>query len=75
MNTTDRAILRGLAARYREVCRRPEMDERPALWRQRNSLKWTRPLIYPRAFAWKETPESQLRCQEPFFPACAAGCS
>ena len=67
MPTTDRTILRDLAARYMEVCARPEMDERRDLWRRHNSLKWTRPLIYTRAFAWKEMPESRLECQDPFF--------
>ena len=67
MTHTDRTILRDLAARYMEVCARPEMNERRNLWRRHNSLKWTRPLIYTRAFAWKEMPESQLDCQDPFF--------
>ena len=67
MTHTDHTILRDLAARYMEVCARPEMNARRDLWRRHNSLKWTRPLIYTRAFAWKEMPESQLECQEPFF--------
>jgi hypothetical protein len=67
MTHTDHTILRDLAARYGDVCARPEMNERRDLWRRHNSLKWTRPLIYTRAFAWKEMPESQLECQEPFF--------
>ncbi len=67
MTGTDRSIVRDLAARYIEVCARPEMDERRDLWRRHNSLKCTRPLIYVRAFAWKEMPESQLLCEDPFF--------
>ncbi|MBM4460472.1 MAG: hypothetical protein FJ011_22395, partial [Chloroflexi bacterium] len=67
MTHTDQTILRDLAARYGEVCGRPEMDARRDLWRRHNSLKWTRPLIYTRAFAWKELPESELVCQDPFF--------
>ena len=60
MTDNDRTILRDLARRYMEVCSKPEIDERRDLWRQHNSLKWTRPLIYVRAFAWKEMPEAQL---------------
>lgn len=67
MDGADRMILRDLAVRYMEVCSRPEMNERRALWRRHNSLKETRPLIYTRAFAWKEMPEAQLACRDPFF--------
>jgi hypothetical protein len=67
MTDTDRTILRELATRYLDVCARPEIDARRDLWRRHNSLKWTRPPIYTRAFAWKEMPESRLECQEPFF--------
>ena len=64
---SDVRLLRDLAKRYADVCRKPTYDERRDLWRRHNSLKWTRPLIYTRAFAWKEMPESQLDCQDPFF--------
>jgi hypothetical protein len=67
MTDNDRTILRDLARRYMEVCSRPEIDVRRNLWRKHNSLKWTRPLIYVRAFAWKEMPESRLACKDPFF--------
>jgi len=67
MTHTDQAILRDLAARYMEICGRPEMDARRDLWRKHNSRKWTRPLIYTRAFAWQELPEARLECQDPFF--------
>lgn len=67
MENSDRSVLRELATRYMEICQRPEQVERRCLWRQHNSLKWTHPLIYVRAFAWKEMPESQLVCQDPFY--------
>ena len=67
MTDNDRTILRDLARRYMEVCSKPEIDERRDLWRQHNSLKRTRPLIYVRAFAWKEMPEARLACEDPFF--------
>ena len=67
MSQTDRTILRELAQKYMEICARPEQAERRRLWRRHNSLIWTRPLIYIRAFAWKEMPDSTLQCQDTFF--------
>ncbi|MHB0999910.1 MAG: uroporphyrinogen decarboxylase/cobalamine-independent methonine synthase family protein [Armatimonadota bacterium] len=65
----DIKILRDLAARYMEVCSNPEQDVRRDLWRRHNSLKQTQPLIYVRAFAWGEMPESKCECADPFFRA------
>jgi hypothetical protein len=62
----DVAVLRDLASRYVEVCAEPVQDQRRALWRQHNSLKRTRPLIYVRAYAWAEMPESRCLCADPF---------
>ncbi len=64
---TDRDILRDLARRYLDICRKPVQQERRNLWRQHNSLKPTRPLVYIRAFAWSEMPHSRCQCQDPFF--------
>lgn len=61
----DIAILRDLAAHYMEICSDPVMDKRRDLWRRHNSLKRTPPLIYVRAFAWQEMPQSKLQCQDP----------
>jgi hypothetical protein len=58
-------VIRDLAKRYLEACCRPDQVERRRLWRMHNSLKWTRPLIYVRAFAWAEMDESHLVCQDP----------
>jgi hypothetical protein len=66
-NGRDVEILRDLARRYVEVCQRDVQDERRDLWRKHNSLIRTRPLIYVRAFAWRETPASKLACQDPFY--------
>lgn len=66
---TDRDILRELASQYLEICCRPEQQERRAQWRQHNSLRETRPLIYVRAFAWEEMPQSRCLCQDPFYRA------
>jgi len=65
MEANERAVLRDLTQRYLDVCQRPEQNERRNLWRRHNSLKWTRPLIYVRAFAWREMPEAQLTGQTP----------
>ena len=64
--TTDRTILRDLARRYLEICRRDVQDARRDLWRRHNSLHPTRPLIYVRAFAWSEMAEAQCQCEDPF---------
>lgn len=65
-NLKDAAVLRDLAQRYAEVCARPEMRIRRDAWRRHNSFQGQRPLIYVRAFAWTEMPESRLVCQDPF---------
>ena len=62
----DLRTLRDLAKRYAEVCGDPKQDTRRDLWRRRNSLKPTRPLIYIRAFAWEEMPESRCEIEDPF---------
>lgn len=67
MATSDVVLLRELAEQYAEICRDPVMDERRDLWRRHNSLKRTRPLIYVRAFAWQEMPQSELHCEDPFY--------
>jgi hypothetical protein len=67
MSTHDIKILHELAQAYAEISSDPVMDERRDLWRRHNSLKRTRPLIYVRAFAWREMPQSELHCEDPFF--------
>lgn len=58
--------MRDLAKQYVELCAKPVQVERRALWRAHNSLRKTRPLIYVRAFAWKEMPQSKCMCEDPF---------
>ena len=67
MTPTDTTILRDLAQRYIEVCSDPVQDERRELWRRQNSLQGERPLIYVRAFAWREMPDAAGQCADPFF--------
>ena len=73
----DIAILRDLTRQYVEICNRSAMDERRDQWRRHNSLKRTRqdrrPLIYVRAFAWREMPASELQCEDPFYRGYEAG--
>jgi hypothetical protein len=69
MATRDRTLLRDLAKAYADAARDPRQNERRDLWRRHNSLKPTRPLIYVRAFAWHEMPESACRCEDPFLRA------
>ncbi len=64
---SGRNILRDLAQRYAEICREDVQEERRLLWRRHNSLEATRPLIYVRAFAWEEMPESRCCCVDPFY--------
>lgn len=63
----DREILRDLTRQYAEVSSDPVQGTRRDLWRRHNSLKGDRPLVYVRAFAWREMPESRLTCEDPFF--------
>jgi len=65
-NPRDVRVLRDLAQRYAEVCARPEMKARRDAWRRHNSFRGGPPLIYVRAFAWTEMPESRLVCEDPF---------
>ncbi len=67
MTPPDIALLRDLAARYADVCRADAQRARRDQWRAHNSLQPGLPLIYVRAFAWTEMPESRLLCQDPFF--------
>ncbi len=66
MNAHDKIILRELAKEYSEICAQPVQDQRRTLWRRHNSLKRTRPLIYVRSFAWKEMPQAECLCEDPF---------
>lgn len=63
----DYEILRDLAEKYLEICNEDIQEERRRLWRKQNSLDSERPLIYARAFAWKEMPDSKLKCEDEFF--------
>lgn len=61
----DRTLLRGLAARLREIAALPVMAERKRRWRYHNALKSERPLVltFPEG-AWAELlPESECKCE------------
>jgi len=67
----DLDILRALANEYLEICHEDIQHERRNLWRQHNSLKPTRPLIYIRRLAWPELSKFidkyKCKCADPFF--------
>ena len=65
MVDNDRMILRDLAKRYLDICNIPEQQERRKRWRAHTSFKGDRPLIYIRAFAWHEMPQSVCQCEDP----------
>lgn len=67
MTPAERTLLRDLAKRYAAVAADPAMDRRRAAWRRHNSLKSGRPLIYVRAVAWHELPESKCQLADPFW--------
>ena len=66
ISSTDRTLLRDLASRYLGICHAEVQRERRDAWRRHNSLAPTRPLIYVRAFAWSEMPESTCVCEDSF---------
>ena len=59
-------IVRELAKKYREICNAPEQNGKRDMWRRHNSFRKTPVLIYIRAFAWNEMPESKCLCQNEF---------
>ncbi|MFW6367308.1 MAG: hypothetical protein ACOC0L_01435 [bacterium] len=65
--TTDADILRPLVEQYLEICARPEQAERRRLWRKLHDLDSERPMVYVRAFAWKELPENVCECRDSLF--------
>ncbi len=67
MTSTDRTILRDLAARVAQIAALPIQEERRRLWKAHNSLKPERPmtLLFPEG-GWVELlSESSLQCREP----------
>ena len=61
-----KGCLYDLAMRVSEIARGGEMNRRRALWRDQNSFRGERPLIYVRAFAVDEWfDKSVLRCEDP----------
>ena len=65
MDAVSRDTLRNLAEQYMDLCSDPVQNQRRELWRTHNSLKPTPVLIYVRAFAWLEMPQSLCVCEDP----------
>jgi hypothetical protein len=63
--STDRLILRRLAARVREIAAGPVMDQRRALWREHNALRTDYPPVFVYPYdCWVELiPPSALQCE------------
>ncbi len=61
----DRAILKGLARKVREISERPDMAEKKRLWYLHNNLQGERPMIFcDPENGWTEIiPDSTLECQ------------
>ena len=62
----DRAILRRLAGRVREIAENPEMEVREQRWLDHNALRGERPMIlaFPEG-AWDELlPDDSLQCED-----------
>ena len=63
--------LREVASRVAELAADPVQDVKRDLWRRHNSLERTRPLIFVRAFAWREvvSPSLEHVCSDPLYAA------
>ena len=66
MTDKDRTLLRDLAKAYLDICNTPQQQTRRKRWRAHNSFKGDGPLIYVRAFAWHEMPQSKCECEDSF---------
>ncbi len=60
MNAKDRDMVRELALRYAELANSPAENRKRTNWKDKNSFMLTDPLIYVRAYAWDEMPQSRL---------------
>jgi hypothetical protein len=67
-STSDRIILRELAARVAEIAALPVQDEKRALWRRLNALDPARPMVMVDQVCWHEMDldgSLALRCEDP----------
>jgi hypothetical protein len=70
IQAAERALLRELARRVKDIAQNPVWEEKTRLWRAKNSLKKVRPLILCSLpdQAWNELiPERSLTVQDPLF--------
>lgn len=68
VNKDDGAILRGLAARVREIAALPVQEETRTLWRKLNARQPERPMVTIDQVCWNEMnvdDELTLRCTDP----------
>ncbi|MCC7300690.1 MAG: hypothetical protein IT583_06395 [Verrucomicrobia bacterium] len=69
MNLGEKTLVRNLAKRYMDIATDGIQAVRRDLWRKHNSFEFSRPLVYVRAFAWLEMPESRTECTDPLCKA------
>jgi hypothetical protein len=63
----DKAIIRQLASRVKEIASLPIMQQRRDMWKRHNGLERVRPmiLVFPEG-SWRELlPDSNLECEDP----------
>ena len=65
INSADKTILRGLAEQYRKVSDDSIQMPRRHAWSRLNSLLDHKPLIYVRAFAFRERADCRLVTNDP----------
>ena len=66
VNSRDREILRGLAARVAEIAALPVQEEKRQLWRALNAREPERPMVMIDQICWNEMGEEvALHCEDP----------
>ncbi len=67
-NTSDRDIIRGLAAQLAEIAALPVQEQKRQMWRNLNGLKPDRPMVMADQVCWNEmnvNDELTLLCEDP----------
>ena len=65
INPSDKSILRSLAEQYRQISDDSIQMPRRRAWSRLNSLLDRKPLIYVRAFAFRERADCRLITKDP----------
>ena len=62
MSAADVEIIRDLTGQYADICSDPRQDQRRRLWRDHNSVSFSRPPIYVRARGHGAIPATGRQC-------------